>query len=120
MSVAQPAPALTAAEQHKEQREEESAAAATAGDEKSALSKVDATSSRTTSNTASDGTISANDGGIQQRKWYRRLNPLRLRKIPPVPQERTVSREYGASILSVITFQWMSPLMNVSIPKNCH
>ncbi|KAL2004862.1 hypothetical protein VTN00DRAFT_3135 [Thermoascus crustaceus] len=46
-------------------------------------------------------------------KWYSRLNPLRLQKIPPVPTEREVSREYGASFLSVVTFQWMSPLMKV-------
>ncbi|KAL4916762.1 P-loop containing nucleoside triphosphate hydrolase protein [Aspergillus aurantiobrunneus] len=41
------------------------------------------------------------------------LNPLRLQSIPPVPKERSVSREYGASLLSVISFQWMSPLMKV-------
>ncbi|KAL2851875.1 P-loop containing nucleoside triphosphate hydrolase protein [Aspergillus pseudoustus] len=48
-------------------------------------------------------------------KWYRRftLNPLRLQRIPPVPTERSVSREYGASFLSLVYFQWMSPLMNV-------
>ncbi|KAL3493893.1 P-loop containing nucleoside triphosphate hydrolase protein [Aspergillus germanicus] len=51
----------------------------------------------------------------QQRKWYRRwnLNPLRLQKIPPVPSERSVSREHGASFLSLAYFQWMSPLMKV-------
>jgi hypothetical protein len=51
----------------------------------------------------------------QQRKWYRRwnLNPLRLQKIPPVPAERSVSREHGASFLSLAYFQWMSPLMKV-------
>ena len=54
-------------------------------------------------------------GSDQPRKpWYRRLNPLRLQKIPPTPKERTPSREYGANIFSVITFQWMAPLMNVS------
>ncbi|KAI9375909.1 P-loop containing nucleoside triphosphate hydrolase protein [Aspergillus egyptiacus] len=50
-----------------------------------------------------------------QTKWYRRLtlNPLRLQKIPPVPEQRSVSREYGASFLSLVYFQWMSPLMKV-------
>lgn len=51
-------------------------------------------------------------------KWYRKLNPLRWRKIPPVPAERTVCREYGANIFSIITFQWMGPLMKVQLP--CH
>ncbi|KKK20522.1 hypothetical protein ARAM_001110 [Aspergillus rambellii] len=49
----------------------------------------------------------------RKTRWYRRLNPLRMGKIPPVPTERAVSREYGASFLSVAYFQWMSPLMRV-------
>lgn len=49
----------------------------------------------------------------QKKKWYQRLNPLRLQKTPPVPTERSVSHEYGASFFSIITFQWMSPLMKV-------
>ncbi|KAK2795862.1 hypothetical protein FQN51_000345 [Onygenales sp. PD_10] len=44
-------------------------------------------------------------------KWYRRLNPLRLRPVPPLPEERKVSREYTAGFLSLTTFQWMAPLM---------
>ncbi|CAG8204861.1 unnamed protein product [Penicillium nalgiovense] len=50
---------------------------------------------------------------MQKKKWYRRLNPLRLQKIPPVPTERSVSHEHGASFFSIISFQWMSPLMKV-------
>ncbi|WEW59727.1 ATP-binding cassette transporter yor1 [Emydomyces testavorans] len=51
--------------------------------------------------------------GATQRKtkWYSKLNPLRLRRPPAVPEERRVSREYKAGFLSTITFQWMSPLM---------
>ncbi|KAL3470334.1 P-loop containing nucleoside triphosphate hydrolase protein [Aspergillus californicus] len=41
------------------------------------------------------------------------LNPLRLQKVPPVPKERSVSREHGASFFSLVYFQWMSPLMKV-------
>ncbi|KAL4994641.1 P-loop containing nucleoside triphosphate hydrolase protein [Aspergillus recurvatus] len=49
------------------------------------------------------------------QKWYRRisLNPLRWQKVPPVPEKRTVSREYGANFLSIASFQWMAPLMKV-------
>lgn len=50
-----------------------------------------------------------------KKKWYKRLNPLRWQTPPPVPEERTPSKEYGASFLSVVYFQWMSPLMNVSL-----
>lgn len=60
----------------------------------------------------------------QKKSWYRKLNPLRWQEAPPVPEERTPSREHGAPFLSVVTFQWMSPLMRVSsisssIPLSC-
>lgn len=51
-----------------------------------------------------------------RRPWYRRLNPLKRRRKPPVPDERTVSPEYRASWLSRLTFQWMAPMMRVSRP----
>lgn len=50
----------------------------------------------------------------QKKSWYRKLNPLRWQEAPPVPDERTPSREHGASFLSIVSFQWMSPLMRVS------
>lgn len=50
------------------------------------------------------------------RTWRQRLNPLRWGRIPEVPEERIVSREYGASLLSKLTFEWMTPLMTVSPP----
>ncbi|KAL9112429.1 MAG: hypothetical protein Q9227_003271 [Pyrenula ochraceoflavens] len=49
----------------------------------------------------------------QQKPWYKKLNPLKRRKKPPVPAERSVSREYSAGFLSLLTFQWMNPLMTV-------
>ncbi|CAG8039885.1 unnamed protein product [Penicillium nalgiovense] len=63
-----------------------------------------------TSRSASDG---ADMQPMQKKKWYRRLNPLRLQRIPPVPTGRSVSHEHGASFFSIISFQWMSPLMKV-------
>ena len=50
----------------------------------------------------------------RKKKWTRRFNPLRWQDPPPVPRERIVSREYGASVFSKMYFQWMSPLMKVS------
>lgn len=47
--------------------------------------------------------------------WSKRLNPLK-RNPPPVPEERIVSREYHANFASKLSFQWISPLMAVSIP----
>lgn len=49
-----------------------------------------------------------------KESWVRRVNPLRWKGTPPIPEERTPSREHGASFFSTVTFQWMSPLMQVS------
>jgi ATP-binding cassette subfamily C (CFTR/MRP) protein 1 len=54
-----------------------------------------------------------------KKKWYQRLNPLRWQEPPPVPEERTPSRETGAGFFSVVTFQWMSPLMRVCFEFLC-
>ena len=53
------------------------------------------------------------------RSWYHRLNPLKSRKAIPVPEERVVSREYGANLLSLLTFQWMYPVMKVTSCVKC-
>lgn len=59
-----------------------------------------------------------------KKVWYKRLNPLKWGEKPPVPKERIVSREYGASFFSMLTFQWMAPLMTVSkisrFQQACH
>ncbi|KAJ5145254.1 hypothetical protein N7448_002646 [Penicillium atrosanguineum] len=58
----------------------------------------------------------APDNALQppdKKKWNGKLNPLRWATPPPVPEERTPSREYGASFFSIVSFQWMSPLMRV-------
>ncbi|KAK2882455.1 hypothetical protein FQN49_000347 [Arthroderma sp. PD_2] len=44
-------------------------------------------------------------------RWYQRLNPIRLQQPPPVPTERIISKEHGAGLLDIITFQWMNSLM---------
>jgi len=51
---------------------------------------------------------------IKRRTWYKTANPLKWGTIPPVPKERQVSREYKAGFFSLLTFQWMAPIMNVS------
>ena len=56
---------------------------------------------------------------LRQKKkpWYKRLNPLKKSVKPPIPKERSVSREYGASFLSLLTFQWMAPLMSTGYQR---
>jgi ATP-binding cassette, subfamily C (CFTR/MRP), member 1 len=68
--------------------------------------------------TTSTAESSSEDADIKEEvkpkmAWYDRINPLKRRKAPPVPKERMVSREYGASLLSLMTFQWMNPVMTV-------
>lgn len=50
---------------------------------------------------------------VKHKPWYKTLNPLKWGAPPPVPQVRQVSREYTASFLSLMYFQWMAPLMTV-------
>jgi ATP-binding cassette subfamily C (CFTR/MRP) protein 1 len=49
----------------------------------------------------------------QKEKWSRRINPLK-RNPPPVPEKRGPSAEATAGWASRLTFQWITPLMNVS------
>ena len=50
---------------------------------------------------------------VEKKPWYKRMNPLKRSKKPPVPKDRVVSREYKANFLSMLTFQWMAPIMTV-------
>ena len=52
-----------------------------------------------------------------KRSIFDKLNPLKSRRPPPVPKERKVSREYGANLFSILTFQWMSPIMQVGYQR---
>ena len=74
---------------------------------------------QTTATTASGLTGIEANAASKEKPWYKTPNPMRWGKIPPVPEKRTVSREYNASFLSKVYFQWMSPLMSVST-SFCH
>ncbi|PKY07392.1 P-loop containing nucleoside triphosphate hydrolase protein [Aspergillus campestris IBT 28561] len=54
---------------------------------------------------------------VQKNRWHQRLNPWRSQASPPVPTARSVSREHGASFLSIAFFHWMSPLMKVGYSR---
>ncbi|KAG6133513.1 hypothetical protein E4U38_002770 [Claviceps purpurea] len=51
------------------------------------------------------------------KPWYKQRNPLRWGRIPPVPEERIVSREHDAGFFSKLTFQWMTPLMTTGYKR---
>jgi hypothetical protein len=65
---------------------------------------------------ATDASV-ATSAAVQRaaKPWYKKVNPMRWGSIPEVPKERIVSREYDAGIFSKLTFQWMTPLMTVSL-----
>lgn len=73
-------------------------------------SPIDRTETETTRGGESTAPVQARSNA----RWYQKINPLRLRSIPPVPTERQVSKEYGAGFFSIVTFQWMSSMMTVS------
>jgi hypothetical protein len=62
------------------------------------------------------------DVPIKKKPWYKKINPLRWGATPPIPETRRVCREYNASFLSLVYFQWVAPIMSVShtTPLKCH
>lgn len=71
---------------------------------------------QTYATTASAATRPESHVQPKKKPWYKNLNPLRWGKIPPVPESRSVSREYNAPFLSLVYFQWMAPIISVSAP----
>ena len=89
-------------------------------EEQEDISQPQASRTLTTTTTATSAlTVESNFGTTtrEQKLWYKRLNPLKRSKKPPVPKERILSREYGASFLSLLTFQWMAPIMSVGYQR---
>lgn len=72
---------------------------------------------RTVTATTTTSTLTVESQRQKQKPWYKRLNPLKKSVNPPIPKERSVSREYGASFLSHLTFQWMAPLMSTGYQR---
>ena len=72
---------------------------------------------RTVTATTTTSTLSIESLSKEKKPWYKRLNPLKSSTAPPVPKERKVSREYGASFFSLLSFQWMAPLMSTGYQR---
>lgn len=84
--------------------------------EKNGRPDVKRTITATTINSTLTTELTTNESR-KRKPWYRRLNPLKKAVKPAVPEERTVSREYGAPFLSLLTFQWMAPLMSTGYQR---
>ena len=80
--------------------------------------RPDVTRTLTTTTTASSLTAGSTTAVPTEKKpWYKRLNPLKWSNPPPVPKQRIVSREYRAPFFSLLTFQWMAPLMSTGYQR---
>lgn len=69
---------------------------------------------QTYATTASALTGTESQAAPPEKPWYKKVNPLKWGKVPPVPEVRTASREYNASFFSLLYFQWVAPIMRVS------
>lgn len=77
---------------------------------------------RTQSQATSTSRVSSEAPGTQdpttrKRTWGEKINPLKRKKLPPVPKERIYSREYTAGFFSKLTFQWIAPIMTVGYQR---
>ncbi|KAI9046549.1 hypothetical protein LZ554_009295 [Drepanopeziza brunnea f. sp. 'monogermtubi'] len=80
--------------------------------------EVGRTKSHATDASAFSRTDSHVDTPPQKKQpWYKRLNPLKWGKVPPIPEKREVSREYSASFLSLVYFQWVAPIMSTGYKR---
>lgn len=79
------------------------------------LSRLESTTSGISSYVESVSDAKSSTIRSRKKKWYRNVNPLRWGEKPPVPEKRSVCPEYGASWFSLVTFQWMAPLMSVCV-----
>lgn len=77
-------------------------------------SNLEAYATNTSSVTRTDPHV---DEPVKKKPWYKKMNPLKWGKLPPVPENRKVSREKNASFLSKLSFQWVAPIMSVSLPN---
>ena len=82
-------------------------------DSRGALSRLQSGTSAWTETSDNDSEASS----ITGKKRRRGLDPFKWGPIPPVPKTREVCPEHGASIFSLLTWQWMQPLMNVGYKR---
>ncbi|KAI1614391.1 ABC multidrug transporter [Exophiala viscosa] len=75
------------------------------------LEKIESAATTATEATDASAAVHTKSREPEKAPWHHRMNPLRRGAPPPVPEERTVCPEYNASFLSLVTFQWMNPLM---------
>lgn len=78
------------------------------------LERTGSTWTTTTGTSIASSEAKSEDVKPEKRSWREVINPFKHKHKPPIPEQRQVSREYGANFFSHMTFQWMAPLMDVS------
>jgi hypothetical protein len=77
---------------------------------RSSLDRIRSTATDASATTQATTTLPTHKKG---NKWYHNINPLRWGAVPPLPDERQPCPEHKAGFFSLLTFQWMTPLMTV-------
>ena len=100
---------------------EESSSSSSDGDKEKhqirARPQVERSQSAWTTGTETSVATSVAEETPRKQTWSEKLNPLKHKRLPPIPKERTESREYRAGFFSILTFQWMAPLMSVGYQR---
>ncbi|TKA35153.1 hypothetical protein B0A54_13948 [Friedmanniomyces endolithicus] len=78
---------------------------------------VERTQSTWTTTSAATSIAQPQEPPARKQTWSEKLNPLKRKKLPPIPESRAVSREYGAGFFNKLYFQWMAPLMSVGYQR---
>src|SRR4051812_48347954 len=86
----------------------------TRSDASTTLSRIESTATELTQTSTA---IPVKTTEAEQLPWYHKINPLKRGPVPPVPEERAVCPEYNAGFFSLLTFQWMQPLMSVGYKR---
>jgi ATP-binding cassette subfamily C (CFTR/MRP) protein 1 len=86
----------------------------TKSEDSTALSRIESTATEITQVSSAARVKSTETANLP---WYHKINPLKRGHVPPVPEERAVCPEYNAGFFSLLTFQWMHPLMTVGYKR---
>jgi ATP-binding cassette subfamily C (CFTR/MRP) protein 1 len=54
---------------------------------------------------------------VREQTWSDKINPLKSKYPPPIPEERTPSPEYKAGFFSKMYFQWVNPVMTTGYQR---
>ncbi|KAK5164037.1 ATP-binding cassette transporter yor1 [Saxophila tyrrhenica] len=66
---------------------------------------------------ASTEVAEAQETPPRKRTWGEKLNPFKHKNVPPPADERIPSKEHSANFFSKLTFQWITPIMDVGYQR---